>query len=198
MDKLGLQGRVTVFQEDDGGEREYIIKNQRNHFTDGMLRGLLSFIVGSTFGASETYGANRTTTHRAWYYDWNILTGVDIVTPTNHVMTGLVSPIATNPNTKICEGLTTISDAERYINWTSVWNANTISGDVGEMGLWFRPFTNISPSWSHVYSSSSNGTSALASTMCSRLSSASGDFSPFSIDPSRSLTITWELGVRYV
>lgn len=198
MDTLGLQGRVTVFQEDSDGEREYIIENQRNHFTNGMLRGLLSFMVGSTFGARQTRNNGYTAAHRAWYADWNILLGVDTVTPTTHNMTALVSPISTNPNTRICEGLTTISNAERYINWTAIWNANTISGTIGEMGLWFRPFTNISPSWSHIYDGYGDVTSSLTSTMCSRLSSASEDFSPFSIDPSRSLTITWELGVRYV
>lgn len=193
MDKLGLQGRVTVFQEDTDGEREYIIENQRNHFTDGMLRGLLSFMVGN-YISTRDYSGNSII--NAWYYNWNILLGTDTVTPTTHTMSSLVAPISTNPNTRLCEGFKQVADDHQYINWTAVWNAGTISGNVGEMGLYFSPFTNITPLWTHTVHH--NTIYNYPTIMCSRLSTASEDFTQFTIDNSRSLTITWTTEVRYV
>lgn len=197
-DRIGLRGRVTVFQEDEDGNRDYLINGQRNHFTDSMLKGLLSWLVGNSVSSTQTRGGTFTASVYTWSRDWNIVIGIDVDTPTSHGMTDLVSKIGVSPHTKICEGITTISDANRYINWNVTWNAGTVSGDVGELGFYLRPYNNINSQWDNAYATYGSGSYIYPQLLCSRLSVASGDFSVFAIDPSKSLSVTWEIGMQYV
>jgi len=185
-DRLALQGRVSIYQEDESGDREYICDRSRNHFVNGMLRGLTSFLCGSYLGNSASSNAYR------YYgmYGWKIQCGIDESTPTTCGMAELASVNPTLPTTQVCEGVVT-TPSSRSIKWDATWNAGTINGRIGEFGLYFRPYNSIVPLWS-----SMNYTFPVA--LCSRLSSASGDFDAFTIDPTRSLTITWEVGMSYV
>lgn len=183
MDSVNLKGSVSVYQEDDEGNREYIIDNRKNHFVNAMLKGLTSYFCGLTLSSSN-----------CWAYDAFIVIGSDVLTPTTFDMTALYIPtgggIGTLPNTTGGDGITTDGNGSYKMDFFSTWNAETISGRIGEIGLYLRPFTVLTPQW--------NSANAPAQAMCSRLAVADGAFEPFDIDTSRSLTVKWEVSINYV
>lgn len=183
MDSIQLHGRVSIFQEDDEGNREYIIDNCNNHFVNAMLKGLTSYFCGSTLSSSN-----------CWAYDAFIVLGSDVLTPTTFDMSALFIPIGggigTAPNTTGGDGITTDGNGNYKMDFFSTWNAGTVSGRVGELGLYLRPFTVLTPQW--------NSANAPGQALCSRLAVADGAFDAFEIDTSRSLTVKWEVGIGYV
>lgn len=184
MDSIQLRGNVSIYQEDDEGNREYIINDTRNHFVNAMLKGLTSFFAGYASASSTS----------CWSYDAYILLGLDTVTPTSFDMAALFMPIGsgsgTAPNLNNGNGVSTDGDGNYTMNVFSTWNAGTVNGRVGELGLYLRPFTVLTPAWNAAH----NATQA----MCSRLAVADGAFEPFTIDTSRSLTVKWEVNLGYV
>lgn len=191
-DTVQIGGNVTIYQTDDDGNREYITKGVENHFTNNMLRGLTSFMCGGQYYGNCMLAG----TLYLWSYDWNILLGLDTVTPTTFSMTSLVSQLGVSPHTKGDDNIETIDNKCRIL-YTASWNPNTISGRIGEIGLYLRAFESISPSWVayHDCNRKSNGYSL---KLCSRLSVADGSFNAFEVDTSRALTVVWEVGGSYV
>jgi len=181
-DTVNLTGSVTIYQEDDEGNREYITEKNENHFTDAMLKGLTSYLCCSTVTATT-----------CWAYDAFIVLGLDTVTPTYHNMTGLYMPIGsgvgTAPNFTSGDGIFEKNGAF-YVDFISTWNKETVSGRVGELGLYLRPFVNIN--------AMGTGTQSTPQAMCSRLAAADDTFTPFYIDSSKSLTVVWEVSIDYV
>jgi len=183
-DRIKIEGRVTVWQEDEKGNRIYLVKNARNHFVDAGLKGLVSALIGSKFS------------QYAWSYPPapRIYLGTDTTTTTTHGMTALASPIGTAPGTPPDSlsgaNITNPSTGEWKTSFTAVWLAGSISGTVGEMALYLRPFNNLTPGWSE-------GGVTKPEAMVSRLSVADGDFTAFTIDTSKSLTVEWELVITY-
>lgn len=190
-DKILVKGYVTVWQG-EGKDKKVIVKRAENHFVDLGLQGLLSALVGNhiaiTAGPYEI---------QSWVYEMQMYLGDDTTTASTHGLTALVSPIGTAPGTPPSD----ISGRDRSnpssgvwkASIVAVWYAGTVSGTVGELGMYLRPFTNITPGWYLEKSSTYTFTRVLVS----RLSVGDGDFTSFTIDTSKSLTVQWDLEVSF-
>jgi hypothetical protein len=129
--------------------------------------------------------------------NWTALTGGFIVlgtnttTPTTASMTQLVSPIGPAPGTKANTqtGLTgTLSDGY-YVIYQATWNPNTVSGTVGEVGLYLKGYPTL-----FNFGQVQSGATIF---LFSRLSAADGDFSPQTINTSDPFTVNWQLSFTF-
>jgi hypothetical protein len=187
-DRILIKGLVTVWQG-EGKDKKILVRKAENHWVDQGLRGLLSALV-LNYVRHPQYGPD----FLIWVYNPAMYLGQDTATLTTHGMTALVTPIGAAPGT----GPNSISGADRTnpatgewrTSLTAIWYSGTISGTVGEMALYLRPFTNITFRWT-----SDGGT--LNSLMVSRLSAADGDFTSFAIDTTKSLTVQWEIVITF-
>jgi len=181
-DAIHIRGEVSVYQEDAAANREYLIQNVPNHFVDALLKGFSSFMCGDYINSSA-----------CWANGFTITLGTDTTTETTHNMTGLVAPIGTAPGTppNVTSGGDVMTDGngKYWFDYIAVWNPGTVEGTVGELALNLKPFTNISYNY--------NETSTKSLAMCSRLAVADNSLEPFTIDPNRSLTITWGVSITY-
>jgi len=182
--RIRLYGLVTIRQGD-----KVLVDKAFNHWVDAGLRGLMSALVGDHIVLT----ADATNIIYFWNQDWSIYLGSDTETPTTPGMTSLVSPIGTAPGTPPDTKSGTVhdgsADGDWYATYIATWNAGTVSGTVGELALYLRPFTSTSFGW--VLSRSSTYYVPLA--MVSRLSSADLDFSSFVINETVPLTVEWEV-----
>lgn len=183
-DCINLGGQVTIYQEDDDGNRTYICKNKQNHFTNAMIKGMCSFLLGSylytSFGG-VTYTCN---TNPKMYL------GTDLLTPTNASVTELISKINVAPTITNVENLQMDNDNFNY-KITSTWQHGSISGTIGELGLYLNPFTDVNINWYR------SGSYTYPVALCARYAVADGNMESFEIDTSKSLVIQWNIGVNY-
>jgi hypothetical protein len=152
----------------------------RNHFVGAMLNGLINFLA-FTGTISNGYAA----------YGWTglngyMVLGTNTTTPTNISMTSLVSPIGTAPGTKPNSqvGSTAALSNGASVTYTATWNAGTVSGTVGEIGIYLYVDNTLRTFGS---------TPSPATTFASRLSVADGDFTSFTINTAAPLTINWTI-----
>lgn len=190
-ERVKIEGFVTAWQEDEHGNREIVIPRTQNHFVDQGLRGLLSYILGSAFGAG-TYKI-----YYAWSQSFQIYLGIDTTTSTAHNLTALINPIGTTPGTApnitSGDGRSNPATGTWKAGWIAQWNPGTVSGTVGELALYLRPFTVITNEWFEVTPS----TAYKDRLMVSRLSVADSDFSAVTIDTSKSFVAHWEIQISF-
>ena len=126
-------------------------------------------------------------------YNWTSKTtymviGSDTTTNNTAGMTALVTPIGTAPGTlpnTQSGSIVQTAVGDYKLNLTSVWNAGTVSGTVGEIGLYlYGNPTFFGPGTTQYID---------AARFWARLSHADGHFSSFVIDTAKNLTITWQL-----
>lgn len=177
--RILVTGVVTVRQGD-----KVLIREAINHFVDAGLKGLIStLIVKCKSGDSSKYW-------HLWSYGWNIYLGSDVSTATITTMTALVSPIGTPPgtapNSKDGTPRDGSADGDWYVTLTATWNAGTISGTLGELGLYMNAPDKSDFDW-EAYAEYP------AAVMVSRLSSTDLDFSSFVIDAGEPLTVEWKV-----
>jgi hypothetical protein len=181
-DFIGIRGTVKI----ENGEHIVI---GRNHW------------VAQGFGIIGEYLIYNNSTNMAYLqgasYNWNMYIGSDTTTPTTVSMTSLASPIGnapgTAPNTKSNSGAYySTSTTPVVLTWVATWNPGTVSGTLGEIGLYlldmyygdgYRLLTNISY--------------ATNPALASRLSVADGSFTAFTINNSVALTVTWTVSFVY-
>jgi hypothetical protein len=181
-DFIGIHGTVKI----ENGEHVAIGKN---HWVGQGFEIIGAWLVCSAFyNSAITIGAVS---------NWNIYIGSDTTTATTVSMTSLVSPIGnapgTAPNTKSYSGVYySTSTTPVVLTYIATWNAGTVSGILGETGLYLYDF---------LYST---GTKPLANTsyatnpaLASRLSAADGSFTAFTINTAAALTVTWTVGLMY-
>jgi hypothetical protein len=182
-DFIGIRGTVKI----ENGEH---IAIGRNHWVSQGLELIGAYLLGGSFYYSTgyIYGAS---------YNFNIYIGSDTSTPTTVSMASLAAPIGTQPgtapNTKSLSGVYYSSSTTPVVlTWSATWNAGTVSGTLGETGLylydWFytvgdRPLT------SEAYSNNP--------FLASRLSVADGSFTAFTINTAAALTVTWTVNLVY-
>lgn len=185
VDELSLKGRVSIWQGEDE-DKEVKVDRAKNKWVDAGLKGLLSALIGSVFRGYDPYSY-------AWARDFKIYIGQDTVTTTTHNLTALVDPIGstpgTAPNSTSGEDRTNPATGEWHTAYIAIWDADSVSGTVGEVALYLRAFNNLTAGWS--------SGSYLPLVMVSRCSVADGDFTQFSIDTSKSLTVYWEVMISY-
>jgi hypothetical protein len=147
--------------------------NGRNHWV-GTGLGTLAAFIGSTSGAS----VNNVTSN------WYILLGLDTTTPTNVTMSSLVKPIQIGPNYKYIQGnYYNGSTTAVSVTYTSVWYPSSVSGTIGEIGLYLT-LTGVP-------------TFAGNPGMVSRLSVADNSFTAFTINTSKALSVAWNVNLVY-
>jgi hypothetical protein len=133
-------------------------------------------------------------------YNWSSITngmriGSDTTHGTLHTMTGLWSPIGagigTAPNVQT--GYTSNPSAGVFkMEWVSIWNAFTVSGTLGEVGLFLKINTGLySFGANYAYQPTDN-------SLFSRMASADSKFAPFTIDNTKPLQVKWDLQLTYV
>ncbi len=185
VDELSLKGRVSIWQG-EGEDKEVKVDRAKNKWVDAGLKGLLSaFLCNYT----KVIGY-------AWSYSSKSYLGQDTTTTTAHNMTALVDPIGaapgTAPNSTSGEDISNPATGQWHTAFISIWNAGTVSGTVGEVALYLRPYDILMAGWTR-----RDTGLTFSEAMVSRCSVADGDFSQFSIDSSKSLTVYWEVMISY-
>jgi hypothetical protein len=134
----------------------------------------LAAFIGSTSGASVNTVTNN----------WYILLGLDTKTPTNTTMPSLVNPIFIQPNFKYINGNYYSGSTNAVsIKYTVAWLPGTVSGTIGEVGL---------------YLTLSGGTYPVGNPgMVARLSIADGSFTAFTVNTYNTLTVVWNINLVY-
>jgi hypothetical protein len=180
-DFIGIRGTVKI----ENGEHIVIGKN---HWVAQGLETIGDFLVCPFYyylsgnvqvGGPYTSGA---------VYSWNMYLGSDTSTATTVSMTSLVSPIGGGPNTKSYSGVYySTSTTPVVLTYNATWNAGTVSGTLGEAGLYLYINTNTL----------TNGATASNPGLASRLSAADGSFTAFTINTAAALTVTWTVSLVY-
>jgi len=144
----------------------------RNHWVGTGLETLAAFI--GTGG-----GVNYPTSN------WYILLGTNTTTATTVTMSDLVNPIRIQPNYNYIYGYYySGSTTAVSIIYNVLWYSRTVSGTIGEIGL---------------YLTLNGGTYPAGSPgMVSRLSVADNSFTAFTINTSESLSVAWHINLVYV
>jgi hypothetical protein len=150
-------------------------------------QGLINFI---NFLACPTYYGG--TYYFPSYDGAPMRIGSDTTHGTVHTSTLLTAPIGagigTAPN--VTMGATSNPSAGVYkVLWTCIWYPGTVTGTIGEVGHFLR----IDPTLRTFGSLPSPSTY----TMFSRMAAADGKFSPFAIDITYPLVITWTFTLTY-
>jgi len=173
--KIRIRGWVTIRQGD-----RVIARRVPNHFVNYGLLTLASYF--SVDGLTAAYDVPA----RAWAAKYQfIYIGQDTTTTTSAGMTDLVSPILTKANVQQIENSNPSPGVYRVL-YRATWNAGTISGTCGELGLYLR-------AWTTLQTAGATAGSPSHGTFVSRLSAADGDFSSFTIDTTKPLTVEWTL-----
>jgi len=196
-DGIAIKGYVTIWQG-EGKEKRLICRRKENHWVDNGIKGLISALIGYRVRLRQTSYPPSSRGIYYWSYSPAMYLGTDTVTATTHAMTALTSPIGTPPGT--AQNSFTGENRTNPVSGTwktamiAKWYAGTVSGTVGELALYLRPFTNLTPNW-EIYIDNSSIT--FSRVMVSRLSEADTDFSSFVIDPAYSLTVQWDLEASF-
>ncbi len=114
--------------------------------------------------------------------------GTDTVTSTTHGMTALQAAIGagigTAPNTQN-RANSNPAAGQYQVTYTATWNAGTVSGTLGEVGL----FLNI---WTLAQGlQTGTATTPTTNTLFSRMASADTKFTSFAINTAVPLAISW-------
>jgi len=145
----------------------------RNHWV-GTGLGTLAAFIGSTSGT----GVNTATNN------WYILLGTNTTTATNVTMSSLVNPIPIQPNFKLIAGnYYSGSTTAVTVKYTAVWFPGTVSGTIGEIGLYLTLTGTPTPSGNP--------------GMVSRLSTADNSFTAFTVNTSNALNVVWYINLVY-
>jgi hypothetical protein len=164
----GIRGTVKI----ENGEHLVI---GRNHWVGQGFMTIGSYLAYS----GSLYGG---TTH------WGIYLGSDTTTVTTVSMTALKSPIGGGPNTSSYSSVFNPSSSTPVVLiYTGTWNAGTVSGTLGEVGLYLNLNT----------AGLSGGINGGSAGLVSRLSAADGSFTAFTINTAAALTVTWTVNLVY-
>ena len=177
-DFIGIRGTVKI----ENGEH---IAIGRNHWVAQGLETIASYLLDN-FSNTEFPDINAAS------YGYNMYIGSDTSNPTTVTTTSLVAPIGTAPgtapNTKSYSGIYySTSTTPVVLTWVATWNAGTVSGTIGEVGLY------LSINTAHL----TNGSAATNPGLASRLSAADGSFTAFTINTAAALTVTWNISLVY-
>jgi hypothetical protein len=165
--ELKLFGEVEI-------ENENTKIKGRNHWVGTGLETLAAFI-GTGSGTSVSTATSN----------WYILLGTDTTTPTNVTMSSLVNPIPIQPNFKLTAGNYYSGSTNAVtVKYTAVWFPGTVSGTIGEIGLYLTLNGGVYPVGNP--------------GMVSRLSAADNSFTAFTVNTSNALNVVWYINLVYV
>jgi len=142
----------------------------KNHLLDLFMEKLVDWLINDlAWGSRYCGGPSR---------DWTIGIGSDTTYTTSPTLLSLYELISDAPTIKTIVGKVNPAMGVWQAQWRVTWDAGTVSGTIGEVGIWFMRLV----AW--------DGT---AREMRARSSVADGDFSPFTIDPALPLTVEYWL-----
>ncbi len=177
LDTIKITGIVRILQNGK------VVRESRNHFVNQGLLSLVSLLgCSASNGSVNLPGANWSANNS----QSTMVLGTNTSAPTTASMTGLTSPIGagigTTPNTK--SGVNGNPSAGVYqVTYLATWNAGTVSGTIGELGLYLcmkAGLLGFGATW--------DGNNLI---FISRLSVADGDFAAYPIDTGLALTVQW-------
>jgi hypothetical protein len=156
-----------------------------NHIVNDGLEGILRHITwtmeqgsGSRAGASASFVIGF---------------GSDTVTPTTATGTILVTPVSYKPDSTSVVGVSKETEGQFRAVWRAIWNANHFGENktLGEIGLHLnavKPSQETDPPTKY---SSYNPANYFDGDLISRVSVADGDFSTYTVDYTKPLTIEY-------
>jgi len=173
IESIKITGIVRIIQ---GGK---VVIEARNHFVNQGLMALISLLCIDSHGATSFAPAYQWTVSRGYS---GIRLGSNIATATTNIMTDLVTPLGgwassaslsrSNPSSGVYQ-----------VTYTSTWDAGSVSGTIGEVGLYLYIWDALQPAGGY--------SGAPAKRLASRLSVADGDFTAYTINPALPLTVQW-------
>jgi len=168
-DTLSVVGIVVI----ENGENKVI---GRNHWVGQGLETIGGFLVG---GAGDGAASN-------------IYIGSNTTTATTVSMTALANPIGTAPGTapntfSVSYSINTNSTIPATVVYNAIWNAGTVSGTLGEVGLYLKGYSGLSGS-----------TYATNPGLGARMAVADGAFTPFVINTNVALNVSWFIRFVYL
>jgi hypothetical protein len=167
-DTLSVVGIVVI----ENGENKVI---GTNHWVGQGLETIGSYLVGGAGNGAAS----------------KIYIGSDTLIPTTVSMTGLISPIGSAPGTapntfNVSYSINLSSTIPATIVYNAIWNAGTVSGTLGEVGLYLQGYGGLSGS-----------TYATNPGLGARMAAADGVFTPFIINTSVALNVSWFIRFIY-
>jgi len=180
-DFIGIRGTVKI----ENGEHIVI---DRNHWVGQGLELIGAYLI---INGQGNYAATGPISN------WNIYIGSDTSTVTTVSMTSLATPIGTPPgtapNSKSFSGIYyATSSTPIVLSYVATWNAGTVSGTLGETGLYLYDFY-----YSYGTKPLTNESYASNPALVSRLSAADSSFTAFTINTAAALTVTWTVSLVY-
>lgn len=182
-ESINIKSRVSIYQhegefdESKKTEENTIIKDQPNKFVDNILKHLRGFLALETTSEYTGVGYDE---------DWNMYLGTDGASTTNG-QTSLNSPIGTAPGTppdaKSGEKPTEIATGKWQSKFVCTWYSGSVSGTVEEIGLYLHCLSG--------YTFGGDITGSSSKVLSNRLSTGDGEYSSFTIDGTKSLTVEW-------
>lgn len=152
----------------------------KNKITSRLLRDLANFIGGNTFGDNNgtlnRYYNNTT-------YNWVYL-GTDTTTPTNSSTDALIAPIGSPTKCSTITSTSWQTGNAFYVQWMATFNPGTVTGTVGEMGIYL--YGNGSTLNTFMSSYAMQG-----SFMAARYAVADSEFTSFAIDTAKPVIVVW-------
>jgi hypothetical protein len=181
--------KIKGFVEVLNGDTHFTGENKA---TSNLLKTIASFLA-----SDSGYYTNSTAAVALPSYQWSSRTtfmviGSDQSTVTTESMQNLVTPIGTSPGTKPNSQAFATSNPSTgvwRITYTATWNAGTVTGTIGEIGLFLYGFTALQAAGTG-YSNYNMGLSVI---MTNRLAVANSDFTAFAINNTVPLVIAWTL-----
>ncbi len=180
--RIVLRATVDVWN----GDKHLV--HARNHFVGQGLIGLANIMGGippTTAGSSASSGLSAYYLQTSGTSNAKMYLGTDTATATTFGTTALTAPIGTAPGTlPSAMTIQSATDNTTYVKliFVATWNAGTVSGTVGELGLYgYEMYLTL-------------GSGALTtSALLSRLSTKDGDFTAFTINTANALAVTWTI-----
>jgi hypothetical protein len=160
----------------------------KNSVVGQGLIGLIDFLSGVNFVSNSGASVNWSTITTYSY----MVIGSDTVTGTTSSTTALTTPIGsgtgTKPNTQ--SGATSNPATGQWqVQWTATWNPGTVSGTLGEVGLYLFIQPTLMGFGGQV--------NQALNSLFSRMAVADGKFSSFSINATVPLSIAWTFKLTY-
>lgn len=183
-DHITIRGTVIIHN----GNTHIVTQNRIVSQGIKLILGWLCniYTTAQFYGASNAWNTTPAVAH--------IRIGSDTTHPTTEDMTALSNEVAIDRNSANVT-ISKLASGQYRVAWVATWNAGTVSGVCGELGL-FLTGISVYPDASLPVTNSAVGNSGVC-YLFSRLSSSSGDFVSFTINNAVPLVIEWRLEITF-
>jgi hypothetical protein len=183
-DHITIRGTVII----TNGKTHIVAQNR---IVSQGIRMLLTWLGGVYGGGCYQASINYQTV--TTYARMRI--GTDTTHVTTEDMTSLSNEVTTDRNSANVT-ISKLAAGQYRVAWVATWNAGTVSGVCGEIGL---SLAGMTPLTDGAMPQTNYGPTGLPAGpfLFSRLSSASGDFTSFTINNAVPLVIEWRLEITF-